>query len=97
VIAVIQDGECFHFSYEIFAKIDEAACDCAPLPGRFRQSMGIITGLRWRRLGAIKLREGQNENTFRASVKKGYAPLHNGGDSALIRKSDKSERFHAPC
>lgn len=97
MIAVTRSGKCFHFSYEIFAKIDEAACDCALLPACLRQSMGITTWLRWRGLGAIKLREGQNEDTFRASVKEGYAPLHHGGGSTLIRKYDKWERFHAHC
>ena len=97
MIAVIQDGEYFHFSYEIFAKTDAASYGCALLPGCLRKPIGTTIGLRWRRLGVIKLREGPNENTFRASVKKGYAPLRHGGDSTLIRKSDTWELFHAPC
>lgn len=95
MIAVAQNGKVFYFSYEIFAKIDEVARDCALRPGRLRKAMGTTDGLRWRQLRAIKLREGKNENALRASVKKGSTPLHHSGDSTLIRKSDKWELFHA--
>ena len=95
--AVTRSGKYLYFLSGIFAKTDEASYGCALLPGCLRKPMGTTIGLRWRRLGVIKLREGPNENTFRASVKKGYAPLRHGGDSTLIRKSDKWELFYAPC
>jgi hypothetical protein len=100
VIALSQNGKGFHFSYEIFAEIDEAVYNCALLPRRLRQSLGIITGLRWREFGnlvGLDLRDGSNELTIGAGSNEGYMPLCQGGGSTVTRKYDTWELFHAPC
>ena len=81
MIAVTQNGQYAYFPTEAFSKVVDSVCDCALVPNRLRQTVSMITKLRWCQfgvLGVIDLRERNNVRTFLVSFGEEYVGLKQG-------------------